>query len=297
MSTIDLSQLPAPELVEELSATAIRDEILADLQSRDPDIDPTPSDPLYRLIEVCAYRELLIRQRVNEAAIQQMAAFATDTNLDHIGVTYYHTARLVIDPGDPDAVPPVDPTYESDDDYRDRFLLSDDSVSTAGGLSSYRYLAMSADGNVKDVSVSSPDPVEVLITVLSKVGDGTASEALLDAVEAALDDDVRPFTDQVTVQSASIITYSIVAALYVYSGVESETVRSAAEDAITEFVAESHRVGRDITLAGVMGALMVTGVHDIELSAPGMVATIEVDVDEAAYCESIEVTVGGVVDE
>jgi phage-related baseplate assembly protein len=46
------------------------------------------------------------------------------------------------------------------------------------------------------------------VTVLSRDGDGTASQELLATVDTALnDEDVRPVGDRVTVQSAKISRY------------------------------------------------------------------------------------------
>lgn len=39
-------------------------------------------------MEVCAYRELLLRQRINQAAKSNLLAFATGTDLDNLGALY-----------------------------------------------------------------------------------------------------------------------------------------------------------------------------------------------------------------
>lgn len=295
ITLIDLSRLPPPAVVEQLSYESIRDAMLSDLAVRDAALaDLLPSDPAYKIIEVCAYREMLVRSRCNSAATAQMLAFASGADLDHVGVTYMLTERLVLDPGNPAAVPPELPVYEADDDYRARLLLAFDAYSTAGAEPSYRFHAMSASALVKHVGIHSPAPVEVVVTVLSHSGTGAADAALLAAVEAALSDDVRPFTDQVTVQSAAIVQYSVVAALNVYSGVESETVRQMAQAALSAWVSEQHRVGRSIRAAGLIGALMVEGVHDAALAAPGLTADLIVEPGEAPYCTGTTVTVGGI---
>jgi phage-related baseplate assembly protein len=47
-------------------------------------------------------------------------------------------------------------------------------LSVAGPVGAYEYHGRSADGRVADVSVESPSPACVTITVLSREGDGTA---------------------------------------------------------------------------------------------------------------------------
>lgn len=293
MNLIDLSKLVPPEVVETLSYETILAALLADLQFRDPSFSAlVESDPVYKILEVCAYRELLLRQRVNDAARSVMLAYAAGTDLDQLAALY-GVERLITDPGDPEATPPVDPTYESDDALRRRVQLAPESITTAGSRGSYVFHALSASSLVKDVDVDSVQPGEVQVTVLSTDGDGTPAVDLLEAVATALNQDtVRPLTDQVIVQAATIIEYAVEAIIYVYSGPDPDVVLQAATDAVTTYVQDHHRMGHDITLSGLYAALHQPGVQRVELTAPA--ASLVVATTEAAYCTGITVTSGGV---
>jgi len=84
--SIDLSTLPAPVVVEPVSFEAIVTAMITDLVSRDSTFTAlVESDPAYKIIEVCAYRETLLRQRANEAARAVMLAYALDSDLDNLG--------------------------------------------------------------------------------------------------------------------------------------------------------------------------------------------------------------------
>ena len=84
--SVDLSTLAAPSIVETLDFETIVAAMLADLQSRDTTFTALlESDPAYKVLEVCAYRELLMRQRVNDACNALLLAYATGTNLDQLG--------------------------------------------------------------------------------------------------------------------------------------------------------------------------------------------------------------------
>lgn len=291
-TAVDLSQIPAPSIVEELSFDAIFQEMLSDLQDRDAVfLDLLPSDPAYKILEVAAYRELLIRQRINEAARAVMLAYATGSDLDQIAANF-NVVRLVIDPGDEDAVPPVLPTLESDEELRRRAQLAFEALSVAGPASAYIHHSLSAHADVKDIGISSPGPGEVLVSVLSREGNGTAEEAILDAVEGVLSDDVRPLTDNVTVQSATIVEYEIEAELTVFPGPDSDVVLENATQSIQAYIDASHRIGRDITLSGVYAALHVAGVQNVTLISPE--EDIEIDGNEAPYCTDVDVSVVGV---
>ncbi|MBD3610536.1 MAG: baseplate J/gp47 family protein [Gammaproteobacteria bacterium] len=299
MPTIDISTLPAPEIVEQKDYDTILAEMLADLQSRDPELDINVTDPSYRTLEVSAYREFLLRQEFNDRARAMLLAFASGSDMDHIGVTYYQLERLVITPGDPSAVPPVDPVYESDEAYLERLLLSEQGQSVAGPVGSYKFLSMSADGQVKDTKplAHTPNPGDITIVILSHTGDGTADQALQDIVDAALsDEDVRPMNDTPIVQSATILDYTINATLALFPGADEATTLQSANDSAQSFVDSQHMIGRTITLDGVLGALRVSGVSKVTLNntvGTDITAEKAVSDTEAAYCSGITIAMGG----
>lgn len=289
ISSLDLSQLPSPDVVETLDFETIFAAMLADLRARDATFDAlVESDPAFKILEVAAYRELLIRARVNDAARAVMLAFATGTDLDHIGATR-GVVRLTLDPGDAEAVPPVAPTYESDADFRKRIQLAPEGYTTAGSEGSYIFHGLGASALVKDIQAISPAPGEVEVYVLSRDGDGTADAELRAVVEAALTaETVRPLTDSVSVLSADINNYDIIAELTLYPGPDAEVVRQAAEDAVTAYAAAVHRIGYDVTLSGLYAALHQPGVQRVSLTSPG-VDQVAAD-GEANYAASITVT-------
>ncbi len=297
--TIDLSQLPAPDVVEALDFETVLAERKAALlslvgESRRAEVEATlelESEPLTILLEENAYRELVWRQRVNEAARAVMIAHADDADLDHL-VANFEVERLTIDPGDPDATPPVPPTYESNTDLRLRAQRAFEGLSVAGPRAAYEFHALSADGRVADATATSPAPAEALVTLLSTEGDGTASQDLIDIVDAALSaETVRPVGDRLTVQSAEIIDYSVDATLYVYPGPEQEPVLAAARAALTAYVTAQRRIGRDIRISAIHAALHVEGVQRVELAAPA--ADVVLDDTQAAHCTGTTVVIGG----
>ncbi|MCK0743564.1 baseplate J/gp47 family protein [Chromohalobacter nigrandesensis] len=296
---IDLSQLPSPVVVEELDYEDIlaeRKAALLDLVSSDEraDVEATlelESEPLAKLLEESAYRELTWRQRVNEAARAVMLAYSNDEDLDQLAANY-NVERLVVDPGDPDATPPVPPTYERNTELRMRAQRAWEGLSVAGPTKAYEFHALSADGRVADATAISPVPCDALVTVLSRLDDGTADQELLDVVYAELSaEDVRPVADRLTVQSAEIVPYSIDATLYLYPGPEQEPILAAARDALDAYVSTQRRIGRDIRLSAVYAALHVEGVQRVELAAP--TADVVLDDTQAAHCTGTSVTIGG----
>lgn len=291
-TVIDLSRLAAPNVVEALDFETILAAMLADLRARDTAFSAlVESDPAYKILEVAAYRELLIRQRVNDAANAVMLAFAAGADLDHIGANY-GVERLLITPADDTTIPPTVAVYETDEDFRARIQLSPEAYTTAGSEGSYVYHGLAADGDVKDVQAVSPEPGDVTVYVLSRTSDGTASPELLATVNDALNGEkVRPMTDRVTVMSASVNTYTIEAELIMYPGPDPEVVRQTAIDAVTAYAQAQHRIGYDVTRSGIFAALHQPGVQNVILTEPA--ADLVMDEGETSYCTNITVTTEG----
>ncbi|CAI1628164.1 baseplate assembly protein [Serratia entomophila] len=296
MATIDLSQLPAPLVVEALDYEEILTERKATLISLYPEeqreaISRTlalESEPIVKLLQENAYREVILRQRVNDAAKAVMLAYATGSDLDQIGANF-NSPRLVITPADETTIPPTPALMESDEDYRLRLQDAFEGMSTAGSAGSYRFHARSADGRVADVTAISPTPASVIVTVLSREGDGTANPELLQNVRAALnDEDVRPVGDRVTVQSAKITRYGIEANLYLYSGPEVAPILDAADKRLSVYVQKVRRLGRNIRRTGIVAALKVEGVEDVVIISPA--ADILLDKTQAGYCTGYTIT-------
>ena len=294
-TAIDLSQIPAPQAVESLAYEAICAAMLKNLQERDPVFTAlNESDPAYKILEVAAYRELLLRQRINDAARAVMLAYAGGENLDNLAALF-GVVRKIIDPGDPEAIPLIKPTYEDDVSLRYRSQLALEGFSVAGSAGAYEFHALSADSRVKDVSISNPNAGEVLVTVLSTEGDGTADQNLLDALATALNaEDIRPLCDTVIVQGAEILNYTVAATLELYDGPDAEVVLATAKATLIKYVMEHHRLGDDITHSGLYAALHVGGVKKVTLVSP--VADILCASTQAAYADpttDISVTIGG----
>ncbi|MNV38265.1 Baseplate J-like protein [compost metagenome] len=292
---IDLSQIPAPNVIEPLDFESLLAERKAELLAAIPGAQRTAiqsvlsieSEPLNKWLQVSAYRELVVRQRVNDAARAVMLAHAVDGDLDQLGANW-GVARLIVTPADDTALPPVEAVMESDADFRRRILLRLEAFTTAGSEAAYMYHALSASGQVRDVSVDSPTPGFVVVYVLSRVGDGTTGTELLEKVRAALSSrTVRPLTDNVSVLSASVVHYTIDAELIVDRGSDSEVVRQAALTAAQAYAESVHRLDADPSISGNYRALHQPGVLRATLVEPS--ADIMMSVGQAAYCAGISI--------
>lgn len=299
-NTIDLSLLPPPDVVEQLDYERILEtrkaHIIALFAAEDRDAVAKTlaleTEPLTIQLEENAERELILRQRVNEAARAVLLAFAKGADLENIAAEY-GVQRLTIRAEDLTASPPIEAVMESDDELRDRAQLAWEGLSTAGPRGAYEFHARSAHGQIADASAISPDPCDVLVSILSREGDGTASEAILGAARTALnDEDIRPMGDRVAVKSSVIRRYNVRATLHLKGQGPGRSVATATANAsISAFVNRPRRQGISVWRSALIAALHVEGVDHLVLHEPA--ADILLQPTEAGTCVTISVEVAG----
>ena len=296
LNQIDLANLPAPAVVEVIAFEDIFLAMLADLQARDPVFTAlVESDPAYKVLEVAAYREVILRQRINDAAKNNMLAYATGTDLDNLAALLA-VQRLTLVPADPGTLPPTVAVMESDIDLRFRAQLAFEGISTAGPKGSYAFHALTVS-TIKDVAVAGPPTVaagNVRVTVLSRNATQTsgATSGELAAVSAILNsEDIRPLTDAVTVQAASMVAYKLHVHLYVLAGWDAAVAQAAATANINAYAESVQKVGYDVRVSGIFRAAHVAGVEHVTLesTASAITADLAISIVQASFLTNLTV--------
>lgn len=268
---IDLSQLPVPDVIEELDFEAIVTEMKAFVIAKMPGLEQTlalESEPITALIEAFAWREMILRGRMNDVGRANMLASATGADLENL-VALLGVSRLVVTQADPDASHPVEAVYEDDAALRQRAQMALEGFTTAGPAGAYEYHARSASGLVADVAVASPSPGEVVVTILSHLGDGVPDAWLLGIVESALNDsEIRPLGSLLTVEPATLLPFAVEAVLHIAAGPDASVVLDEARAAAVKYVASCRALGATVAISGLHAALWQGGVTRIELIAP-----------------------------
>ncbi len=315
----DLSAFPAPDVVESIQYEALLEQRIAEYNglsplvlndSQQPVVLPAElvqsgegsywkiplngqaglyyvdldSDPVTRLLQADTYREMLLRNRINHAALATLPAFATGADLDHIALRYWGLTRNVIQEADDAAYPPLPQILESDEAFRKRIILRPEQLAHGGPESWYLSAALDAHPKVKDVYVTSPDRTEIVISILSHDDNGVADSALLEAVHLAVTGrHDKPLGDRVTVQSATIVEYVIRAQLYFYdSALQGQTIEQI-QRAWSQYRSVSERIGHMITDSGVKAALHQPGVFRVIVDQEAQALPVVVNSDQAPY--------------
>lgn len=293
MSGIELSALPAPQVLEDLDFEDIFQGDLAAFKAHMGESwnAQLESDPVTKLLEVGAYRTLLNRARVNDAAKALLLAYAIGSDLDQLAANV-RLQRLVVQEADPNSVPPTERILEEDDALRERIQLVYEGLTTAGPRNSYILHARNAAGMVADATAESSSPAVVDVTVLSLDGRGAASAELLAQVTEHLNaDDVRPVADRLNVRSAEILLYRIDAVLHmVGNGPENEATLAECRRRLQAWINPRRRLGVEVPRSAIDAQLHISGVARVELTGW---TDIRPSKAQAAWCTGFDLKLGG----
>lgn len=279
---VDIPDLAKPAIIEELDYEAILGALLSHAVQRfadagvDYDVGALETDPVKIVLEAAAYRELLLRARINDAARANLVAFSTGADLDHLAL-FYDVARL---PAETDAA------------LRDRVILAIAGRSTAGPADWYRAAAFRASVRVADAAVYRPGlGPDLRIAVLATDNFGEADAQLLEDVRAVVTSDaVRVISDRIEVTAATSISVDVVADIWLLPDAP-QTVFDGLEISLRTALAERGGLGFDVTRSWLIATLHQAGVHKVQLAAP--VADVVVGQNQAAKLGTVTLAYKG----
>lgn len=322
---IDLTQLPPPDVLEALDFETLFQSRKARLLAAAPvelrdglavalQLD---SEPLTMLLQEFAYNELLQRQRINEAARASLLAYAEKSDLDNRAADY-GVQRLLLQPADPDTVPPTPAEWENDTALRRRCQMALEGLSVAGSRGAYLFHTLSASADIADASVDSPRfealelsaelrrqlpadvlvlrcsydaglsaplPGDVAIAVLPRQ-EVDAAPLLARALEVLSADDVRPLTDRPRALAGQPQVFNVVATVETENGPDADVVMRQARQRLDQTLAAARRLGGVLPRSALFAALHVPGVRRVDLIEPA--ADLQCDVRHYPGCRRIE---------
>lgn len=257
-------------------------------------------------------------ERINEQARQMLPATSRANNLDHV-VSLQSLERQILDPGDPSAFPPVAATKEDDDHLLMRFWLAPHAPA-AGSRLHYRFHAMTLDqrpeiklekpaenvvrvtytfpetsivSQIKDANGLQTVPGTVAVTVLANAGNGVPSAGLLSSVTEYFNrDDVRPETDNVTVQAASIVNYTMDVVCTINKGPDTSVLNAAMTAALAQYSQDQHKLAGKIQRTYIAFLMHQAGASNVVVNQPAVdVSTTDI---QAPYCTGINLVVNAI---
>lgn len=186
---------------------------------------------------------------------------------------------------------------ESVENFRERILMAPESFSTAGAGGAYEYFAKTANQDIDDVSVVSPNPGEVEIIPLMRNGILPTEEILKSVMEVCNADDKRPLTDKILVSAPESVNYCIDIKYYISKSdaVSGQTIQKNVLDEVDKFILwQRSKLGRDINPSRLIQNIMTAGVKRVEVFSP---VYKKIEYNQIAAAESINIVYGGAEDD
>jgi len=268
----DLSALPAPEALETWTFDQIFQASVADVVARlnaaeiPYNVDKLVANPMSFVVRGAAYREGLMRQRVNDAVRAVLAPLAQKADLDNV-CARIGVQRLLIQP----ATDTSDAIYENDAQLLRRYLLAFDRPA-AGSADKYLYEAYTAWPDMLDAAVRGFETHgrrgDIDLVVIGP-GGALPTDTQLAAVRAAVNaSGVKGEATSMTVMAARRTLFDVSMLLDIPEGPDPATVIAGAEKRVTAAAAERMVVGGQAPLDLLFGAAYGPGVTKVTRIAP-----------------------------
>lgn len=261
-------------------------------------------------------------RRWNENAKQMFGMYATQDDMVDTIAADMGLTRLVLEEGDLNAFPPVEPVMESNEQLLTRYYLSMFALATTGTRNGYRFHALTP-GASPDMKIQSPDENTVVVTyrfedhefggqakdarfvnrapgtgivdgyLLAHAGDGTPSDELLAETLAYMrTHSVAQETDILYLHKASINRWTLDAVLYIPSGPDQDVIKDAADVAIAKYGQEQHRLEGGIERSMIDHVLLkATNGSGVRVQINSPASSFKCDHTGAPYLESVNIRV------
>ena len=159
----------------------------------------------------------------------------------------------------------------TDDEFYDLLVTGQDAYTSAGARGAYEYYTRRVSTDIRNVVVNSPEPCVVNIYAVMKDGTLASAEMKAAILAACNDEDIRPLTDQVSVEDAELVTYNITMTYYLSrdSTESAAVIQEKVEAAVQEFISwENGQIGRDINPSKLNQLVVAAGAKRTVITSP-----------------------------
>ena len=159
----------------------------------------------------------------------------------------------------------------TDDEFYDLLIMGQDAYTSAGARGAYEYYSKLVSTEIRDIVVNSPEPCVVHIYAVMDDGSLASSEIKAAILAACNDEDIRPLTDQVSVEDADEVTYNIAMTYYMSrdSTESAATIQANVEAAVANYISwQNAKIGRDINPSKLNQMVIEAGAKRTVITSP-----------------------------
>lgn len=159
---------------------------------------------------------------------------------------------------------------EDDESLRERIRLKPTSFSTAGPITAYKYYVLTAHQDIIDTHIYTPEETPGVVKIYPLMKNGKLPEGeILNIIKNTLSDDVRPFTDNVKVETPAAENYNINFRWWIENEEDVNIIKPKMEAALQEYISwQKQKLGRDINPNKLVQLLIQAGVKRVEITSP-----------------------------
>lgn len=256
---IALSLLPKPQVIEELSFETVITELMADVEARFTargiayDAGTLETDTARIILEAGAFRETMLRARINDGGRANLLAFSKGANLEHLAA-FHELERL---------------EGEEDEGLAERIQLANLARSTGSTEHRYELAARNVSARIIGAKAFRPGAAPVIhIGILTSDNDGIPDAGLLADVQAAVAAKGTKAINDVVVAVAAVRNVVDVSFDVWLRPEASYSIVGAMPAALEAAWAAFGRIGDDLALSWLTARLHGTGVSRVEITAP-----------------------------
>jgi phage-related baseplate assembly protein len=276
-----MTTLPPPKMLEQLDyenilaerKAAFLNSLPADQRDQVAAVLALESEPITKLLQESSYRELVLRNRINDAAVSNLIGFAQGTDLDYLG-QLFDAPRL---------------TGELDERYRERLLLRIAAMAGMGTREHYLFhaLSISLDVIAAEVIRSAPGYIDLVV----RLSDAQNQNDLLQQVKIYfLQDHIKILGPALNIRAAVANPINLKGTVY---RLQSAPVNLAAQlqQSWPLLLAQHAKLGQSIAKTWAVKTLHTDSVARLDLD---MADVIAINSDEYAVAGTTQFTDGGV---
>lgn len=186
---------------------------------------------------------------------------------------------------------------EDDESLKDRIYKAPSTYSTTGSAAAYEYHTKSIDSSISDVVVTSLTPGTVDIYFVCEQGKLPEENLIEKVSDYLMDSNIRPLTDNVTVQAPTTQDYDVEFTYYVGTSNKAiiSTIQADIDTAVSLYNTwQTEKIGRDINPSNLIQKVMSAGAKRIEVTSPTFTRLDETTI---AKLGTVNVIYGGLEDD
>ena len=291
MSAELFRNLPPPTVLDERTFEDMFDEVRTYFENAFPAFaNFVEGDPIWAALQSGALSKLNDAKQTNDAYLQSSLAYATGANLDvmaaNVGVFRLTKKEEVLDDLGNVEEPAV---FETDDQLRERACLQWAGLGIGTNLWYKRHVLAASDQS-KDALAVNDGPGRVLVYVQSEdSGGGVATPELLTTIrDYLLDERHYEMNDNLTVESISVVNWSVTASLEFETGEDGTARLAEIKSDFEAWAASQEIIGKPIRVSQLYAQLSPASVVGVSITAP--TADVAVTTGQVAVLQNLTLT-------